>query len=370
MKTIDLNQLRPPIEHEYIHNLLMKLHTADEYKELTKKASLAHFVKTGETLVKKGKNPCVYCSGIAEDDWLVVDAEIGIFNVNKNRYTKGDYYFDIMVAPWEGRVLGRKTSKQKYLLIFNGDEEFNEDIDTEYTLRNLKLESLTISFECLKMFYNRATTHDICSWLQNEQLKIVDYTPDDSIPFSKEESKVYNKWVEKKAKTLPLTPPLGYSRLLGLREWHRAATVLLYDADDDFSILMGQDEDTYFGCHLKDNPKTVVSAFKSLQPEAVRKCKKTVYRQGEWFAVPIEEPKLTDRVAVISGQAVLPRNSEEEAEHIVVAPEICVLKDGTVCALDASVCHSNNDHADLNTPGWVAYHCNTAVRSFTVEGVD
>jgi len=70
-------------------------------------------------------------------------------------------------------------------------------------------------------------------------------------------------------------------------------------------------------------------------------------------------------------QVFLPKEPEG-SRHFIDGGNIRISKTGTVYARNFNLCHENGDHPtvtmDDNT--WYSFHCNTAVRSFSVEGVD
>jgi hypothetical protein len=139
--------------------------------------------------------------------------------------------------------------------------------------------------------------------------------------------------------------------------------------------LFGQDEGTYFGCELPPyavRPTTVADAFQLLTPVKARN-KVGVQRQGEWFSVPtIEEkvPSLDKCLASNNCCLNLPVAHPDSHLHEIQSVDIRLAKDGVIYALDPVVKHNAGEHEDLVAQGWVMFACNTAVQSFSVEGVD
>lgn len=276
---------------------------------------------------------------------------------------------------------------QKHFCIVNGDEDFNGDADILVTnLIGSNVERATLSFACLSEFFeiNINTKEKIAEAFAKGKLKIVAYAKDDTKILTKAEAKKIKDWCAKKSVSgkkppFPVKPPqAGYTYIKGFDDaadrWHRSATVLIYDTKRKITILMGQDEGSYFGCELVDNPKTIAAAYLSLMPKEVRAINGVgVCRQGEWFALPVEEsevPDLLDCAAEADGTVSLPRDNLDSAYHTIERGEVRIGRDGYVYACDAELVHSEGGHGDLCTSGWVKYCRNTARRSFSQEGVD
>jgi len=151
---------------------------------------------------------------------------------------------------------------------------------------------------------------------------------------------------------------------------------LFYDHKYKFTMLLGMDEDSYFGVELKDNPKTVQAAYNSLIPKLCRGVD-GVKRQGEWFAKPEKAsdiPDITECCITIddtNGDCIaLNRDNKDSAKHYLFCDEARV-KDNTIYAYNPTLSHENEEHADLDLDNrWYTFHRNTAVRSFSVQGVD
>lgn len=336
------------------------------------------FLRSGKSLVKSGKI-AVFSSDGWDYPWLISDPANGIvveraLNNTKRALSKYEkQYFGFVAVPY-------KKKSQKYLLAINGDE--GVDNETPDSVENC--DSFTMSFECVRRLLDLKGVNEVAERLQ-KTLKVVDFDNDDYIEFTKKETNVFQKWANAgRQGPLPLEPPkAGYTARYS--DWHRSATVLLYDSEKKASFLIGQDENTYFGVQLVDNPKTVEDAYVSLQHPAVRG-KTNVARQGEWFALSVTEdevPSVAECVAEVTpGNDTDTIEQEyvcfnlnraegpESARHQIQASEIRVSKNGVVYAKDATLTHERGDHVDLNTDGWVAYYRNTAVQAVSVEGVD
>lgn len=250
------------------------------------------------------------------------------------------------------------------------DQHFliNADEDVlNLTTHPLLKDQPTFSFNCLAQFYNQKLFPTLNKLVSGE-ISLVDFDCSESKNFTKDELKQLKK-DKNEVKKNP--PGLGFS-MTGLN-WHKSGSVLLYDSKIDKSILLGQDEGTYFGCELVDNPKSVKQAFQSLIPKEVGK--KKFIRQGEWFFINVDKkdvPKLTDCClsgSYYTGGIHLPLESEDSNKHeISDCSELRVDCSGRVFVLNPTISH--NQHEDLTMNGWCRFYKNTALRSFSEEGVD
>jgi hypothetical protein len=301
----------------------------------------------------------------------------------------------ILVTSCQQRTKANKGFRA--IVLCNGDEDVVEDEFVNYVL---PLQFPTISFECLARFYYqntaRGSTHqaqrrvyeEMVRRLAKGEIELVDFTPDEGRDLRPNDKKELAK-IRRDASKLEGTsichydyirnqsfrikaPALGFN-LLNINEprktrWHRTGTVVLRDGD--MHILMGRDEDTYFGCELPEACSSVAEAIKCLTPVAARQS--SYSRQGEWFMVPVNKddvPQLMDRVLTFYHECVLPLDHHDSNEHsICTQEEGCVGNDGTVYVLNGTLKHE--EHSDLETKGWYSLHRNTAVRSFSQEGVD
>lgn len=191
----------------------------------------------------------------------------------------------------------------------------------------------------------------------------------------------------------PLTPPKkGYSLAyaFGRLVWHKPASLLF--SFEDQTYLIGQDEGTFFGCEVEDNPRTITQAYKSLIPEEIRNCRNLI-RQGEWFLKRInksERPTL-EEVKAFGMEVILPIDDVNSNTHTIRGFSF-ITEDG----IYVSTCCQNylqsfggdfmnirlehDEHEPIiiecvDTDGnyvdkWFKIYKNTAVRSVSVEGVD
>jgi hypothetical protein len=141
------------------------------------------------------------------------------------------------------------------------------------------------------------------------------------------------------------------------------------------TFLIGQDEGTYFGVELPKNCKTLEEAFTMLIPKEIRN--KSFLRQGEWFAVEVDEddvPASEEAVLMITNpdpeSVYLPRESVDANMHWFEDGEIRVAKNGVVYIRGCELHHNEHAMIELKRNSWYRFYKNTAVRSFSQRGVD
>ncbi len=245
----------------------------------------------------------------------------------------------------------------------------------------------TLSFNCLgnliaKKVLSPSSAEDA---IRKAKLKVVDFTPEERKEASKalrtecsnarKSSKFrFNIWAANQ------TPPEAGFSLIDSNpiEWHKSSTILLRNGKE--SYILGQDEGTYFGCVLADNPKNIAGAYESLMPASARGVK-GVLRQGEWFAIPVKNQKqVPDRYSPdalmfadsddgdIHGIAFAIED-EDSNRHYFNSGEVVVSRHGTY-ARNFEICH--DEHASLiGQEGlWYTFAKNTALHSFSAERVD
>lgn len=245
-----------------------------------------------------------------------------------------------------------KNKNNYFEACLNADDD--RKFGPEFSLVGEVKNSPTFSFKCLSLLLN-ASINDTAGLLAEGTLEVIDFTNDHWIPISRRK-----------------TGPTGYSKVGN--KWHRPPTVLIYNFDRNTSYILGQDEGTYFGCELQDNPQTVGEAFLSLMPESARKLKNVV-RQGEWFFLPVKEDDAPPIEKCIGGFVTgwnemffLPLESKDSKKHYVQTYDGRIYNDGKLYAWNPLVTHA--DHEPCSVQGWVTFVRNTAVRSVSVEGVD
>ena len=252
-----------------------------------------------------------------------------------------------------------KDNKLKRMVLINADDD-NEMESLVDEFDNLGVPAT--SFRCMQRFYEGNEALDRIS---EGKLMMFDFTSDTYKNLSVTDKKLLSE------NKTPKPPEPGFS-LVGSgagQRWHRSGTVLLQDKERNFCILMGQDEGTYFGVQLPKMVRTVAEAFESLVPKEVTGQK--YQRQGEWFMVPVDEkdvPTLTECSAYSEDTLVLPIETADSNYHYLAADEIRVGFDGYVYAQNVNLTH--DEHQSLRGIGWHVFYKNTAVRSFSEQGVD
>lgn len=259
----------------------------------------------------------------------------------------------------------------------NGDEDNNTLVD-DFQGFNFP----TVSFRCLGRFYNEEDDTKGISMMAKAiasgDLRVVDFTPDDSRDMTPEDmaaDKAFWKYREnvvamRKPKEVvlpPMPPERGFTAMND--RWHRSATVLMHDKAKRMTLILGQDEGSYFGCEIPGTPKTVADAFTALIPKDLRD-RGELLRQGEWFFIPVDEteiPSMTGATVHLE-EFALPVEHESSNQHRVRCADGRVAKDGSIYALNPSMEHE--DHATTEALGWHTFRRNTAKRSFSEGGVD
>lgn len=225
----------------------------------------------------------------------------------------------------------------------------------------------TVSYNCIGRFYGvEEDPGYIKNLLHKGTLQMLDCTFDETKKISAKELKL----IQKNNQAKPPQP--GFT--LVNNTWHRPASVLLVDTKKNMYLLLGQDEGSYFGVELPKPVKTVGEALESLMPEEAKG--KIFHRQGEWFFIEVDESevptlldiKLSSDDQYNENKTLLPLESDDSNHHIMRCSKMVVGNDGEVYVYAPTVEHDQHD--DLNVLGWHIYRRNTALRSFSQEGVD
>lgn len=267
----------------------------------------------------------------------------------------------------------RRTTKNrayKQLLLLNGDQENLNGYGISPLVEYVTWDNPdfpTMSFQAFAQFYPKVSADKAVDYL-GQQVKLLDYTPDQWIAMSKAEIKLYRQ----KKSVKPPKP--GFTPVS--TKWHRAGTVLLHDTTTNQYFLMGRDEETYYGVELCEACDTIDAAMKSLIPKALHnRCDWT--RQGEWFVEPVDEeevPSQKDAVLLFSTDDTdysisLPKDTEESNEHTIHSMDGRVSREGAVYAHEGYLKHTQHDDT-VEVAKWCTFMRNTAVRSVSFEGVD
>ncbi len=307
------------------------------------------------------KNDCFYCLEVCASNLHLGLAYTLSFEIIAGVVLKHLKHFRTKKA-------ASKSKARKNIVLLNGDDS----VDAKATL-SLSEDCPRTSFECLGQFYD-SLDKPIHQKLVSGELVILDFTSDHSIALTSLEKRHHTANLEKRYHTakIDLIPPKrGYS-VIGSgknRVWHKSGNVLFWDTKKSFCILTGQDEGTYFGVELDGYYRTVESALESLIPHEIRK--KKLKRQGEWFFVEVEVEKVPtnlDCIIQLDSNAVMPVENSGSNEHHLSFSKGVVGKDSNVYVLNPVMTHQ--DHETLYSQGWHTIHRNTAVRSFSQNGVD
>lgn len=274
-------------------------------------------------------------------------------------------------------IVPARKNRSEFMLVRDGDE-FNGGVCV-----NKKVSMTTLSFQCLaELLPDARGAEHAARQVGAGKVSIVDCTADEIRPISaalKEKIKALKKKKVKNISDSIRPPEAGMTLMLSGKNphWHRSATVLLTNGKQTY--LIGQDEGTYFGCELQDNPETIKGAYTSLTPPEARKA--GVKRQGEWFAVPVPSGKVPldkDCLATCpdaGDQIVLPRQTMNDNMHtlrpLIGEPrgEVRIHASG-VFATGCDLHHEEHDTVFLPKNRWYTFVRNTAVRSVSQEGVD
>jgi hypothetical protein len=335
-----------------------KLNSLDDWKQIQKVSNL-EIAMTGKSPVMFKDKPIFFC----ETEWFIIDG-IKIHYLDLNRNLHANRAMTHKEICYYGKLLDGVVIPDGILI--DGDIDGNGNDNCLAYTYNEKFP--TVSFSCIETLLS-INTNGVLNKFTNGSLRVVDFTLDKTKKLSNKDREALTKW--KKDPTKHKNPtPLGFA-LVG-KKWHQAATVLLFDKSANKSYLFGQDEGTYFGCELKDNPKTIKNALISLIPSEV-KMAKSWQRQGEWFIVPVKEKNVPSlNKCHTSDYIILPKEVPSSSDHAVVPSDydIRLAPNGKIYVKDGAMQHSERQHVDVNWKKWATFYKNTAVRSVSVEGVD
>lgn len=336
----------------------------DQRNEVLDHSCLTEFFKTGNSRLKY-KTAFVLTDDDNSSTVLVKDNMIyviddsnypgyhGTIGLPSSEYfIKKEEYEDLI-----GYGIAAVFCEGKSSILANGDEDGELHPINGYTCITCtsgQSDPPTISFNCLGQFYKGKTLATI-KRIVNGEIVVLDFTADSFI----------------KSNSRKNQPEPGYTYIEMKQGWHRAGTVLLYDKKNKLHILLGQDEDTYFGVELPEPAKTIKAAYEILTPDEVKG--KSFHRQGEWFIIPVKEsevPKLPESLLLFDGDAPvhLPLEDEMSNKHFIYSIDGRVGKNGQVYAYNPDLRH--DQHKTITLRGWYTFYKNTAVRSYSQEGVD
>lgn len=297
-------------------------------------------------------------------------------------------------------VIIPSLGKSKFVLLAdsNMDEEIYPPSMQDRAVKSINGTDLliTTSFICLARLFapprKNPTQKDIAKVvanLANGKIKMLDCVPDSSLGLTAKEKKLISFSPKNPTATKPfvmarreLTARPGYTLLAESNGicWHRAATILIQReaAGKKRTYILGQDEDTFFGCELSKHTNTLKDAFLMLMPPEAQGVKK-VRRQGEWFFIPLASKEVPDEkdciCTVNSGQ--LPTDDPKSNIHTVetfAAPDrqfraLVHAKMGLILPPKTYIDHPEHGGLELGA-GYYLVRKNTAIRSVSQTGVD
>jgi hypothetical protein len=246
---------------------------------------------------------------------------------------------------------------QDRFILIDGDEETIDRSDDFASMiaDSSNSDMITVSFTCLK----NAGIKDM------NDMKVIGITTDTA-------NMVYSgaegfKDFESNAPQGATVRMHGESDNITWKSYHLAGS-LLFEYKGD-SYICGMDEDSYFISKLKTSPKSVNMAYKSLKPSRVvtyeNKNNTRAQRQGEWFFIPCHDLIADD----MKRNKALPHEKGGN-EHVVREYE----KHNERHYVKGDVCHPEHNDVYLNSKkaldGLHEAICNTAIGSWSVQGVD
>jgi hypothetical protein len=269
-------------------------------------------------------------------------------------------------------------------LLLNADEDDNGDsLVADESFKSYPC----LSFNCLaNLIAKKVVYPDSCEdIIAGANLKLIDFTVAEIRPVSKAVRQNYasarraSKFSFHVWAATQKAPELGFSLINdGNLKWHKSPTVVLRNGKE--SYIMGQDDGTYFGCVLADNPSNLAEAFLSLMPEEARN-RKGVVRQGEWFAIPVANqksvPDIYSKDVILYANSdngeidglILPIEDQHSNCHHFQNGEVVVTRNGFF-ARNFSIDHSEHPSLRGKNGVWYTFARNTALRSFSAEKVD
>ena len=226
--------------------------------------------------------------------------------------------------------------------------------DALYVIENYP----TISVTCLSRFFSKYSVNDLATrrvglgLIQN--IEIVDFSYDE---ISMDVNATHRGFTT------------VYSALEDDYVMHKPGSVLVKHKGR--TILFGSDEGSYFGCELPVHAKSIDEAYDCLIPKEAKN--KKYVRQGEWFAVPVKDkdvPSIDQSFIGRMPSYVLPMLSEDDNPHYVDGNvRVTSNKEGKPnIYVKGYIEHEQHEILALDT--WHQLYRNTAVLSFSQEGVD
>lgn len=263
----------------------------------------------------------------------------------------------------------RRVKGDKTWYLQNGDKRSNTTSKHQGLTFRLGMEFPRVSFSALdraSINYKTCNLVDYCKDVSDSNTAKADGSPaykgevtyeafKASIPFGA----IYN---ESKGKDGEIS-----------QYYHRIGAVVLQE--DNSFFLCSMDEGSYFISKLPRPVTTVLDAFDSLKPEAVKVAEKEglpIQRQGEWFFVPTTNtPKSYGLLVKDIKQITLPKTTEQSANHVVRGkqlPDGLALVTGTVYHRDNFTGKASGQHKQVKLAGWFLANRNTELASWSAGG--
>ncbi len=292
-----------------------------------------------------------------------------------------------------GQLLISPKKKRAFTCLINGDDggDFGHE-SSYYAGPIISPDQPTMSFACLGLFWgvspDKSADHAQHALCENK-VELIDYTADQNVSFTDAEMRKYVKHNPEGHRDKVHTAvqkaglyKMGFTAVYCYEEkvmarWHSPGYCLVRIPGKKY-VLLGVDDDQYFGVTLPAPATTVKEALKLLVPEEIRG--KKHWRQGEWFLTRVNErdlPSVAECLVTDDGDDfgrhmsfILPRLTADDNPHKVH----CfggwrIGTDGSVYMENPEIHHDQHEY--LSPPyGWYRAWRNTALESFSVDGVD
>jgi len=253
--------------------------------------------------------------------------------------------------------------KKGHAFCFLGNAD-NPDVDVD---EDVFSNTTALSFACVGRLLSDkrpVASSKVLGWFWDGTIRVIDTTPDERQELSPKQSLALTNELSKNSEVatselsnrIGPAPGLGFTLVNGDNGyvWHRPGFVVFSHGTkkNKKTFIVGQDENTYFGCELQDHPETVKDALLSLMPPEARG-KKNVLRQGEWFAVPSKAPLKEDCIQALYGYFTLPMEPGGNP-HCYADGSFRICADG-VFVQGGELRHDNHDLLVLPKSGWFKF---------------
>lgn len=349
------------------------LRNHEDWDDWEMRSGIEPYIETGALPPINYNGMPLFCSNLDKGTYILKDHILfyqegeGCSLIDASSLGKTDEPIAVII---KSEVKHGKAKNDIYTVIKNGDEGSDQlnvgDLD----------DHPTISFDCLtrlvldvKKDPTARQLNMLAIAIASGRIQILDYVPDTTKALTKPQKEQLTKHKRSPEKNQPPIAPLGFTLIDN--KWHQAATVLFCDHESGKHFILGQDDGSYFGCELQGEPKTIDEAYVDLTPRETQKVK-GVKRQGEWFAVPVNEknvPKIEECVAFGENGICLPVQTADANHHEITSGDIRLNSSGQIYSHGGTVCHSTSEHPDMNMDEntWYTFYRNTAIRSVSAE---